>query len=290
MDERAALRVIDELVAEAGDDAAFIDGLAIATDMLHAETDYPSGVTSYTVGWRTIAVSLSDLAAVGAIPMATLAVYAPVQFEEIELSAFVEGASEVSALVGARYVGGDLDTTSELTTVGIALGRTTQPVTRNGARVGDAIVVSGTLGRGALGVKYLEGGDVERGNKSFRFTPRVETGMYLATHATSMIDSSDGLARSLHQLAEASGVGMAIERQPLPIDERLTDVADGEWSVEELGLYWGEDFELVATLPAELAGAVLDGAPADLTKIGEVVPEGVSIDGEALPDRGYTHG
>lgn len=290
MDERAALRLIDDLVQGAGDDAAVVNGLAISTDMLHAETDYPEGVTRYTVGWRTIAVSLSDLAAVGATPAATLAVYAPQRFEADAIEAFVSGAKDVSELVGARYVGGDLDIANELTTVGIGLGHVDGAIGRDGAEVGDVIVVSGTLGRGALGVRYLERGDVEEGNRLFQITPRVETGRYLAASATSMIDSSDGLARSLHQLAEASGCGMAIVEDAIPIDDRLEGVANDTWSVRELGLFWGEDFELVATLPPDEVDNLVDDAPVDLSVIGEVTEAGVTIGGEALPDRGYTHG
>ncbi|MFW6153110.1 MAG: AIR synthase related protein, partial [Halobacteriota archaeon] len=91
MDERGALRVIDGLVAAAGNDAAVVDGLALTVDMLHAETDYPAGVTHFTAGWRSVAVSLSDLAAVGATPLATLTVYAPERFEPERLEAFVNG-------------------------------------------------------------------------------------------------------------------------------------------------------------------------------------------------------
>lgn len=283
MDERAALRLVEGFVDGAGDDAAVVDGMAIAVDMLHASADYPTGVTSYTAGWRVVSVALSDLAAVGASPSATLSVYSPPRFAADELEAYLSGAADASDAVGARYVGGDLDITEELTTVGVALGRVDDPVGRDGARPGDAVVVTGTLGRGAVAVELFEAGAVETANELFRIEPRVEAGKRLAREATAMIDSSDGLARSLHLLAEASDCGFAIHSDALPVDPRI----DPDQS-RELGIHWGEDFELVATVPPD-ALPRLD-LEVELNRVGTVTDDGVELDGEQLPDRGHTHG
>lgn len=289
MDERAALALVEAFVSGAGDDAAVVDETAIAVDMLHTSTDYPPGVSPYTAGWRTVSVALSDIAAVGATPTATLSVYAPPRFDQDELEAYLTGAIDASSAVGASYVGGDLDITDELTTVGIALGDVADPTGRDGARPGDAVVVTGTLGRGALAVDHFEAGDVESGNELFQVTPRVTAGRHLGAVATAMIDSSDGLARSLHLLAEASGCGFDIEEAALPVDPRIDDIAEDAQQYLEYGLFWGEDFELVATVPPTEVSSLATGLDVDLTRIGTVTDNGVTMDGEALPDRGYSH-
>jgi thiamine-monophosphate kinase len=207
MDERAALERLETTLSAAGDDAAVVDGLALTTDMLHDTTDFPTGTTRYTAGWRAVGASLSDLAAMGAEAVAAVAVYGAPSFDWAEIADFVAGASDVCELVGGAYVGGDLDGHEEFTVATTALGQTDRPVLRSGATPGDAVCVTGTLGRSGAAIRRFEDGAIERGNELFRFEPRIEAGLALAPHATAMMDSSDGLARSLHQLAAASDCG-----------------------------------------------------------------------------------
>lgn len=289
MDERAALTIVEELVGGAGDDAALVDETVIAVDMLHTATDYPAGVTPYTAGWRTVAVSLSDLAAVGARPTATLSVYAPPRFDQADLEAYLTGAIEASASVGAEYVGGDLDITDELTTVGIALGEADSLVGRDGASIGDAVVVTGSLGRGAIAVKLFEADATDEANERFQIEPRIDAGLELREVATALIDSSDGLARSLHLLAEASDCGFDITESAVPLDDGLDAIADDEQERREYGFFWGEDFELVATVPPASVDSLDDRLDVPVTQVGTVTEEGVTMDGDALPDRGYSH-
>jgi thiamine-monophosphate kinase len=133
-------------------------------------------------------------------------------------------------------------------------------------------------------------GDRVRANARFRFEPRVAAGRALAVHATAMMDSSDGLARSIHQIAEASDCGVAVE-SPLPIDPAVDDVADGASERLELGAFFVEDFELVCTLPEDALEAAREALGVDLTRVGTVVKaeQGITLDGEPMPDRGYTH-
>lgn len=291
MDERAAHRLLSARLAPVGDDAAVIDDLVFTTDMLHQTTDFPPGVTRYTAGWRAVGASWSDVAAMGASPIAAVAVYAAPSLDESELHAFLDGAVAVSEAVGGKYVGGDLDTHPEFTVASAALGRTDDPVRRAGAQPQDVICVTGTLGRSGAAISIFDSGEVDRANELFRFEPRVAAGRALAPFATAMMDSSDGLARSLHQLAEASQCGMTIDSSSLPIDDSVRSVASGE-RVRELGLYFGEDFELVCSVPADRVAAAVDACPDPLTEIGTVTrtPGEVTIDGDPLPDRGYTHG
>jgi len=290
MDEREALRRIASSLPSAGDDAAVIDGLVVTTDMLHETTDFPDGTTRYTAGWRTVGASLSDVAAMGAEATAAVAVYAAPTFEPDDLDAFLKGARSVCRSVDAEYVGGDLDTHEEFTVASTAIGETDAPVRRSGAAAGDVVCVTGQLGRSAAAVRLFEAGEAERGNDLFRFEPRVAAGLAAAPDATAMIDSSDGLARSLHQLAEASNCGFAIEREALPIADVVGEVADGPDDELELGLCYGEDFELVFTAPAEAVGGIRSRSPTPVTVVGEATEFGVELDGEPLPDHGYTHG
>ena len=291
VDERTALAALAGWLPDVGDDAAVVDGLVLTTDMLHAETDFPAGTTTYTAGWRSVGASLSDVAAMGAEAVAAVAVYAAPAFDPDALEAFVAGAGAVCGTVEADYVGGDLDTHDEFTVVSSALGRTSEPVRRAGAAPDEAVCVTGTLGRSAAAVRLFEAGETERANALFQFTPRVRAGRALAPHATAMMDSSDGLARSLHQLAAASDCGFAVQT-PLPIDEVVDELATSAADRREQGLFFGEDFELVCTLPEDRLAAASAAVPDDLTltRIGTVTAAGITLDGDPLPDRGYTHG
>jgi thiamine-monophosphate kinase len=289
MDERATLSLVAEYVDAAGDDCAVVDDLVVTTDMLHETTDFPAGTTRYTAGWRAVGASLSDVAAMGADATATLAVYGAPQFRESEVAAFLEGCVDVCESVDAEYVGGDLDGHEEFTVATTAFGTTERPVYRSGAEPGDAVCVTGTFGRSGAALRYFEAGETERANDLFRFDPRVAAGRVLGEYATAMMDSSDGLARSLHQLSEASDCGFEVDYGAVPVDSSAEAVARDADDRRELAVHFGEDFELVCTLPS---GAVEDAkaaASVEITEIGTVTDDGITMDGEPLPDRGYTH-
>ncbi|QWC18097.1 thiamine-phosphate kinase [Halorubrum sp. 2020YC2] len=301
MNERDALRAIAADLPHAGDDAAVVDGTVITTDMLHERTDFPPGTTRYTAGWRAVGASLSDVAATGAAASAAVAVYADEGFDREALTRFVAGAVDVCEAVDAEYVGGDLDEHVEFTTATTAIGDVTDagPVTRSGARPGDALCVTGEWGRSAAALRLFkrEGDEyVERANELFRFTPRVADGLALAPSATAMMDSSDGLARSCHQLAEASEVGIELERGAVPVHPAVEEVAEDSAERFELAAHFGEDFELLCTVPEEEVEVVEGACPAGLTRVGTVIEEPgeeeprVLADGKPLPDRGFTHG
>lgn len=288
MNERAALSMLGGRIDAAGDDCAIVGESVLTIDMLHERTDFPAGVTKYTAGWRAVGASLSDVAAMGAEARAALAAYGAPDFDD-GLPAFVDGARDVCERVGAEYVGGDLDTHEEFTVATTALGRTTDPVFRSDASVGETVCVTGTLGRSAAALRLFEAGETERANDLFRFPPRVVAGRAVAPVASAMMDISDGLARSLHQMADASDCGISISEAP-PIDESVEEVAGDERERRELGTFFGEDFELLFTVSESDLGALGEDSPVPITQIGTVVEEGVTRNGEALPDRGYTHG
>ena len=289
MDERAALSLVGDLLSHAGDDCAVLGDLVLTTDMLHETTDFPDGVTRYTAGWRAVGASLSDVAAMGAEASAALAVYAAPRFEAPELEAFIGGCIDVCESVDATYAGGDLDGHGEFTVATTAVGRADDPVYRSGAEPGDAVCVTGSLGRSGAALRLFEADETDRANELFRFEPRVAAGLSIAPHATAMMDSSDGLARSLHQLAEASGCGMSIAYSEVPIDPAVEAVAESAAERREIGVFFGEDFELVCTLPEGDLPEARGATAVELTRIGTVTESGVRMDGEPLEDRGFTH-
>jgi len=289
MDERAALSLVGEYVEGSGDDCAVLDDLLVTTDMLHETTDFPDGTTRYTAGWRAVGASLSDVAAMGAEATAAVAVYGAPSFRETEIAAFLRGCTDVCEAVGAEYVGGDLDGHDEFTVATTAVGRSDDPVYRSGASPGDAVCVTGSVGRSGAALQFFEDGETARANELFRFEPRVASGRAVAADATAMMDSSDGLARSLHQLAAASDCGFSVRYDDVPVDPSVGDVVEDNAMRRELSLHFGEDFELVFTVPESAVDRIRTAAPVDVTRIGEVTDGDVLLDGEPLSDRGFTH-
>jgi thiamine-monophosphate kinase len=289
MDERSALAALSRDVPAAGDDAAVVDGQVLSTDMLHQATDFPTGTTRYTAGWRAVGASLSDVAAMGAQATVAVAAYGAPSLDATELRSFVDGAQDVCAAVDAEYVGGDLDTHGEFTVATTALGGVEDSVRRDGASPGEVVCVTGAFGRSAAALRAFEADDVGRGNDLFRFPPRVAAGVALAPYATSMMDSSDGFARSLHQLSEASDCGFDVEWAALPVHDAVDAYAEDATDRREMAAYFGEDFELVFTVPPESVAAVREACPVPVAVVGDVTDAGVVAGGDPVPDRGYTH-
>lgn len=293
MDEKEALLWLAEELP-VGDDCFVLErddeNLILTTDMLHRESDFPPGLTHYSIGWRSCAVSLSDVAAMGGNPEALLLAYGAEEFEKNELEDFFRGAREVCENHGAGIVGGDLDNHSELTVVTTALGNAENPISRVGARPGDLVAVSGELGRTATGLKLFGRGETERANELFRFSPEVEKGEEISNLANSMMDISDGLARSLHQMAEENEVGFTLDYGSLPFSKDLQKLAENEEELMEMGLYTGEDYRLLFTVPGDEKFEV---AKRGFTVIGEVTRKDLVLNVEGktkdLEDRGFVH-
>jgi thiamine-monophosphate kinase len=295
MRELEVLRLLVQRL-DVGDDCAVIPfedtSLLLTTDMLHRATDFPQGTAAYTVGWRTAAVSLSDIAAMGGRPLGLVVALGAPEFSKEFIEELLAGLEDCCHLVNGRLLGGDLDHHRELTLVSTALGVAKRPVLRSGAKTGDLICVSGALGRTAAALKLFELTQVDKANELFRFTPRASEGLQLAPYASAMIDISDGLARSLHRLAEASGGGFKIRWEAVPLVREMEELARTASEQHEMGLYTGEDFELLFTLPPERLQTAQSAAP--FTVIGEAVPKGIWLEEEGeireLEDRGYEHG
>ncbi len=290
MRETDVLRLIATRVTAAGDDAAVVPfkgtNLILTTDMLHRETDFPTGTTPRTIGWRSVAVSLSDLAAMGARPLGVVLALADENLAEKLVSGVLDGALACCEQCGTHLVGGDIDRQRELTLVSTGVGEAARPVRRDGARIGDLICVTGELGRTAAGLNLFSSGEMEAANELFCFPPRVEWGMKLAHLAKSMLDISDGLAHSLHLISSQSGVGFTVEWKRLPIIPALSGQITGE-NLRDAILFTGEDYELLFTVPADLVTNI--DPTVRFTMIGHVTGHGFLLDNEQLPDHGYEH-
>lgn len=293
MDEKEALKWLRDRMP-VGDDCFILErgetNLLLTTDMFHQTSDFPDGITSYTIGWRAVAASLSDIAAMGGNPEALVIAYGAPGFNGEELEEFLAGAEAVCDKTGANIVGGDLDRHDELTIVTTALGKGNRPVTRKGATPGELVAVTGDLGRTGAGLEFFEKGDFDRANELFRFEPRIELGVQLAPFASSMMDISDGLARSLHQLSSINDVGFRITGNKIPYHSSIEEIVHTDEKKEELGLFTGEDFELLLTTPEENQ---FELAKIGASVIGEVTEEGVEIvkGRKVIPleDEGYVH-
>ncbi|MFO8034703.1 MAG: thiamine-phosphate kinase [Candidatus Bipolaricaulota bacterium] len=282
MDEWQLLSRIERRVPKAGDDCAVVPWgnthLLLTLDMLHRTADFPAGTTPYTIGWRSVAVSLSDLAAMGGSPLAVLLGLSVPEFDPAFADELLTGAQDCCRIAGGELAGGDLDSSQELFLSSCALGECPRPVLRKGARPGELVCVTGRLGATAQALHLMENGRMDEGNRLFRFTPRTAEGQKLVGIASSMVDISDGLAHSVHLLADASGVGFRIESKLIPWVAGLRSPA----------LDYGEDFELLYTISEQDYRAELGMA------IGRVTREGVYLSGphedQPLIDRGYNRG
>jgi thiamine-monophosphate kinase len=289
MRESSILKLIAKRVG-AQDDAAIVPfedtNLVLTTDMLHRQSDFPPGITPRTIGWRSVAVSLSDLAAMGARPVCVLLALADPALDNELVDGVLDGALACCEQFSAKLVGGDIDRHCELTLVSTALGQAVHPVLRSTAKVGDAICVTGQLGRTAAGLSLFSAQQYDRANDLFCFRPRTDWAMKLAGLATSMIDISDGLAHSLHLIASQSKAGFKVNWERLPVHPALSERVHGEALRHDV-LFTGEDYELLFTVPVE-ALKIIDPS-VKFTAIGTVLPEGTFLDNEQLSDIGYEH-
>lgn len=249
-----------------GDDCALLRvpqsfELAVSIDTLVAGVHFFADCDPEGLGHKSLAVGLSDLAAVGAEPAwATLALTIP-EADADWLRAFGRGFGHLAREHGVELVGGDITRGPASITVqvhgSVPEGKA---VRRGGARPGDLVCVSGTLGDAGLALRLLEAGkslSEPLRRRLERPIPRVELGLALRVIATAMIDLSDGLAADLGHILEASGVGAEIRLADLPLSEevRAELSASADWG---LPLASGDDYELCFCLPAQTSKQIDD--------------------------------
>ncbi len=290
-----------------GDDAALLrvaDGkeLAISTDMLVSGTHFFPDADPFQLGHKTLAVNLSDLAAMGAVPRwVTLSLSLP-NIDEAWLEKFSAGFFTLADDNGVELIGGDT-TRGPLNLCVTIMGEVPRgkALRRDGAKVGDDIWVSGKLGQAALGLANLQGkfkfyGEVrdECLKALHQPQPRVSLGLALRGIANSAIDISDGLLADLGHILERSNVGAELEVEALPIvdDGVEKDVA------QQCALAGGDDYELCFTAPKsqrDVLMALAEQLKFPLTRIGHIKAElgCVVRDGEGkamtIEKGGYDH-
>ena len=259
--ERAIIGKLGRFL-DIGDDAACIrmgDGfLVMSTDTIHGPTHIPAEMTPQQIGKFIVTVNLSDLAAMGARPLAFLLSYGGPDIEFTRFKNIMKSAQKQCRRFKIDLVGGDTKEMKELTLTGCAVGTAKRPVLRSGARPGDIVAVTGELG--AAGRCFELMGKKRRPNRALLKAalepePRVKEGLLLAKHVNSMTDISDSLAISLYSIAEQSGVGMKIDIDKIPAS-----------SIEH-ALYSGGDYQLLFTMPEKDFTRVKNSVNA--TQIGE---------------------
>ena len=290
-----------------GDDAAVVQAsgpMVIATDTLVAGVHFPSTLSGDAVGYRVLAVNLSDLAAMGAEPRwCTLALTLPSD-DATWLGGFAEGFFGLADRHGISLVGGDLTRGPLTVTVQlVGTGRAGYLLTRGGGHAGDDIYVTGSLGDSAAGLALLSEGVADVSiehqalkNRFLRPAPRVAQGLALGGLASAAIDVSDGLVADLGHLCEASGCGAVIDVERLPVSAELLALFPPQ-AAQTYALSGGDDYELCFTAPPAQAQAIEHAlAPLDakVHSIGQLT-EGPGVvcrrAGEPFtpPSGGYVH-
>ncbi|HTM71283.1 MAG TPA: thiamine-phosphate kinase [Luteimonas sp.] len=302
---RAAGR--DDVVLGIGDDAALLlppPGmlLAAATDTLNIDVHFPGETAAADIGWKALAVNLSDLAAMGAQPAwATLSLSLP-HADVAWVDAFLDGFLELAARHGLALVGGD--TTRGPLSVCVTVHGFVAPqaaLRRGGARAGDDVWVTGSLGDAAAAlVQWRAGGaaDAPLRARLDRPVPRIDAGLALAAGiASAAIDVSDGLLADLGHVCDASNVGAEIDLAALPASAALASRFDAEArrAVQATG---GDDYELCFIAPSGQRDAIAVLAArcaTPMTRVGRIVAgEGVRAllrDGSewSAPRAGHVH-
>ena len=298
-----------------GDDCAVIPkdaetDIVITTDLLIEGIDFRLDWTTPTlIGHKALAVSLSDVAAMGGDPkwaMVSIGVTQAIWNTKF-LDAFFDAWQDLAAIFEVELVGGDTSRSPDRLVIdSIVAGELPKgtAVLRSGAKPGDGVYVSGPLGGAAAGLRMLEqGGRLKESSsdeqqalimKQLRPLPQVRLGSRLRENgiATAMIDLSDGMSSDLAHLCSASGVGAVINANDLPFDAETMNLAGSIEGMLDYALNGGEDFELLFTADDEKISRSQD---LDVFRIGEVTANvGVielNLNGETqlLPPAGFKH-
>ncbi|PMR73389.1 thiamine-phosphate kinase [Billgrantia endophytica] len=284
-----------------GDDCALLtpragQRLAISVDTSVVNVHFPADAPPEAIGHRALAVSLSDLAAMGAEARWCLMALAIADADDDWLASFARGFHELCAATGTTLVGGDV-TRGELAIGVTVMGEVPsgQALTRDGARPGDVLAVTGALGAGAGGLALWQRGERDMAHpllmRYLRPQPRLEAGRGLLDLASAAIDVSDGLLADLGHVLKASGVGARMEVDSVPMAAGLVE-ALGPDAARRAALGGGDDYELLVSLPPDAMDEAVRRLASQglaLTPIGRVTADpGLAGVGEIGP-HGWQH-
>ena len=274
-----------EVLVPIGDDCAVLrlggGTWAAASDMLVSGRHFKGWADPADVGYKAVAVNVSDVAAMGGTPRFVL-VSGAAPDPETALGVF-EGVAEACGEFGVYPLGGDTTSADALTVDVAILGEIeTSPVLRSGARMGDLLAVTGELGASAAGLLALEEGrdGFERLKaRHLRPRPRVEAGRAAARLGVgAMIDLSDGLASDVRHVCERSGVGCRVDLDLLPVSDDTRELATSLGrDPGVLAATGGEDYELLVSAPEHLLKALAETAGVPVAVVGEVTGAGIDF-------------
>ncbi len=265
----AAPRGVDGVEVGIGDDAAVLFTAGGAGRMVWTIDEHVEGVhfrrelaAWRDVGWRSFQAAASDVAAMGARPWCALcALVLPESVDDAALEEITYGQREASMAVGAPIVGGNLSRGPGFSIATTLLGVCESAVTRAGAKLGDGLWMAGQVGLAACGLRALMGGrevdeDIKPAVDAWRRPAAlVGPGLAMANVAHAAVDVSDGLARDVGHLAEASGVAVILDAAELLSDAALIRAAESlGCDPLDVALYGGEDYALVAASPLPIPG------------------------------------
>lgn len=219
--------------------------LVSCVDTLIAGRHFPLHTSAHAIGWKSVAVNLSDLAAMGATPYAILLALSLPHVEEEWLQAFSQGLADCCHKYGVQLIGGDTTQSPTLTISITALGwvKTGHAICRSGANIGDYICVSGTVGDASLALISALKQESSPVQTALDYPqPQLQLGQQLQGYASAMIDISDGLAQDLGHILQASQVGAVLTLETLPTSETLKHYPLTEqWHHQLTG---GDDYQL----------------------------------------------
>lgn len=281
-----ALRALATHPAARGleDDCAVLpfgtETLVLTHDMMVEGVHWLPGQDMADVAWKLVATNLSDLAAKGAEPVGVMLGFTLGEDD----ARFVAGLDEALSAFAVPLLGGDTVRGTGPRSLGLtALGRATTAHVpgRNGARVGDTLWLTGPVGAAMLGYEALRDGTGADSTAFRRPVPRLAEGAALARMVTAMMDVSDGLLIDAERMAKTSGVTFALDASAVPLPPVMPE------SRRDEAMRWGDDYELLFTLPADTE------PPVAATRIGITVAatlSPVTIDGAPPQGRlGYLH-
>lgn len=280
-----------------GDDAAILRlsrESVVTTDCLVEGVDFRfDHFTGADAAWKAVAANVSDVAAMGCRPShAVVTVGIPSHAPLALFDSMLDGLQEAAGAFGVDLVGGDISEARDVFLSITMIGSGTRPVLRGGAKPGEVLCVTGALGGAAGGLLVLDRGlrDPELAplvRRQVRPQPDAARGEALAAAgATSMIDVSDGLAVDLGRLLDAAGVGCVVDASAVPLDPALPALQERvpEAMPLDLAVLGGEDFELLFTIPSDLAEGLTEADVGAVSVLGEISTGDRSIAGRPLDE------
>lgn len=256
-----------------GDDAAVFNvpaghQLVCCVDTLVAGRHFPLDTPAHAIGWKSVAVNLSDLAAMGARPHSILLALSLPSADDDWLCQFSQGLFECCQRYGVQLIGGDTTASPTLTITVTALGwiPSDQAILRQAAQVGDLICVTGEMGNAAYALQHP--GSALQATLDYPH-PQVSLGQQLRDYASSMIDISDGLGQDLGHILSASNVGAVIDLAKIPTHPLLQALPNpGKWHYQLNG---GDDYQLCFTLSPDKFNTFMQRYAPPVSVIGEIV-------------------